>query len=173
MSPRPRRIDDHAVIAAAAGLVARDGATAVRLADVAAASGLAAATLVQRFGSREALFDAVAAAYHAAIASAFFSGRPPVPRIGEALTHLCAAGHLRFLIGRPASAPAYSLELRKHIGLCLVEAVARNDMPHCDVAHLARRIQIAYYGAALASLLEGTDPADFYALVIGVLADQL
>ena len=40
-------------------------------------------------------------------------------------------------------------------------------MPQCDVAALARRLQLAFYGAALAAQLEGTalDAAAISALV--------
>lgn len=55
---RPRRIADEDVIEAVAALVVRDGPAALTFASASAATGLSPATLVQRFGSREALLHA-------------------------------------------------------------------------------------------------------------------
>ncbi len=56
--PRPRTIPDDALLDAALGVMRGHGPAGVTFAAVAAASGLAAATLVQRFGSKPALLRA-------------------------------------------------------------------------------------------------------------------
>ena len=53
--PRPRTIDDDAVLDAADRIVERGGPAAVTFASVAAEVGLAPATLVQRFGTKRGL----------------------------------------------------------------------------------------------------------------------
>lgn len=55
---RPRKISDEDVVEAVAGLIAREGPSALTFASAAAATGLSPATLVQRYGNREALLRA-------------------------------------------------------------------------------------------------------------------
>lgn len=55
MSPRPRTVDDHTILEAAARVMSRIGPERLTLADVGAEAGLSAATLVQRFGSKRDL----------------------------------------------------------------------------------------------------------------------
>jgi AcrR family transcriptional regulator len=55
---RPRKIADEDVVEAVAALIARDGPNALTFASAAAATGLSPATLVQRYGSRDALLRA-------------------------------------------------------------------------------------------------------------------
>lgn len=52
---RPRRIADEDVIEAVAGLVVRNGPAALTFVAASTATGLSPATLVQRFGNRDAL----------------------------------------------------------------------------------------------------------------------
>lgn len=66
--PRPVTVTDHAILDAVGRAVARMGPHAVRLRDIADEAGLAAPTLVQRFGSKKALMAAFAR--HAGEASA-------------------------------------------------------------------------------------------------------
>ncbi|SFZ81007.1 transcriptional regulator, TetR family [Devosia enhydra] len=56
--PRPRSISDEALLDAALGLMARTGPEGLSFAALSSASGLAPATLVQRFGSRDRLMEA-------------------------------------------------------------------------------------------------------------------
>lgn len=56
--PRPRTLSDETVLDAALGVLRERGPAGVTFAAVAAASGLAAATLVQRFGSKPSLLRA-------------------------------------------------------------------------------------------------------------------
>src|SRR5919108_247196 len=59
MSPRPRKASDEQIYAAAHAVINRLGPTEWTLADVAAAAGLTAGALVQRFGSKRALMIAL------------------------------------------------------------------------------------------------------------------
>lgn len=56
--PRPRTISDDAILEAAGAIASRDGPAALTFASLAAATGLAPATLVQRYGSKDALLRA-------------------------------------------------------------------------------------------------------------------
>lgn len=55
MSPRPRTVEDSAILDAAFRALSRIGPERLTLADIGAAAGLSAATLVQRFGSKRDL----------------------------------------------------------------------------------------------------------------------
>jgi AcrR family transcriptional regulator len=55
---RPRKISSEDVIEAVAALLSREGPAALTFAAAAAATGLSPATLVQRYGNREALMQA-------------------------------------------------------------------------------------------------------------------
>lgn len=156
MCPRPRRIDDHTLITAAVQVVGERGAARTRLSDVAAASGLAPATLVQRFGSREGMLEAVSEALLHDLRAAFQSAElPPLANLAMALSHITTRRHLAFLLARTGASAAWSLELRKQIGFSLIGALDQGELPPCDVARLARRVQLDFFGAATAAHLEG------------------
>lgn len=55
MSPRPRTVEDSAILEAAVTVLGRIGPERMTLADVGEEAGLSAATLVQRFGSKRDL----------------------------------------------------------------------------------------------------------------------
>lgn len=59
MSPRPRTVQDAAILDAAIEVLSRIGSEKMTLADVGAEVGLSAATLVQRFGSKRELMLAL------------------------------------------------------------------------------------------------------------------
>ena len=59
MSPRPRTVQDTAILDAAIEVLGRIGSEKMTLADVGSAVGLSAATLVQRFGSKRELMLAL------------------------------------------------------------------------------------------------------------------
>ncbi len=59
MSPRPRTVQDSAILDAAIEVLSRIGPEKMTLADVGGAVGLSAATLVQRFGSKRELMLAL------------------------------------------------------------------------------------------------------------------
>jgi AcrR family transcriptional regulator len=156
MSPRKRTIADSDVVAAAARIALKSGAEPLKLADVAVESGLAAPTLVQRFGSRDGLLAAVGAWISSQVGVAFeVQAGTELQRLELALSHLPIHAHLRFFHAQHGQAAAYSLELRKHIAFSLAVAVDGSELAPCDVAEMARRIQLSYYGAATADYLEG------------------
>lgn len=73
--PRPRKVTDEQIIAAAARAVGRCGPQALNLAHVAVEAGVAPATLIQRFGSKRALLLAVAESGAGTAAAAFDAAR--------------------------------------------------------------------------------------------------
>lgn len=174
MSPRLKQISDQNIIELAADLIDARGPAALRLADVAAVSGLAPATLLQRFGSRAALLDRIASALRSRI-GALFMAAPAAPLDGLrfCLARLALTAQLDYFLAFPDAAPAYSLELRKHIAFSLAAAVEAGELPPCDVASFARRIQILYFGHFMAARLEGRDfgADDVAAVVEQVLGD--
>src|SRR5688500_2410519 len=156
MSPRTKRITNAQLLDTAARVVNERGAEHTRLSDIAAASGLAPATLLQRFGSLEGLLDAISAVFLQQVRDAFdVAGASPLARLEASLARIAGERHLVFLLTRPAGAAAWSLELRKNVAFSLAGAVEAGELVHCDVALLARRLQIAFYGLAVAALLEG------------------
>ena len=176
MSPRTRRITNSQLLATAARVVNERGAEHTRLADIAAVSGLAPATLLQRFGSLEGLLDAISAVFLEQVREAFeVPGASPVAALEAALATIARERQLVFLVTRPAGAAAWSLELRKHIAFSLAGAVEAGELVHCDVAVLARRIQIGFYGMAVAALLEGraVDESATHELVADVLGELI
>ena len=64
MTPRPRKVDDHAVFAAMQRVMQRVGPAELTLGAIAGEAGLTAGALVQRFGSKRRLM--IALARHAA-----------------------------------------------------------------------------------------------------------
>ena len=157
MSPRPKRITDSELILAATRVAIRRGPEHTRLADVALESGLAPATLIQRFGSREGVLDAVGTAVAGEVAAAFRSiQHPDTALVATALASIDVASHLAFFAGRRAAAPAYSRELRKQIAFMLGRGVETGWIAPCDIAALARRIQLGFLGMTMAALLEQT-----------------
>ena len=176
MCPRKRSISDHDILNAATTTLAGRGPHGVRLADVAAVSGLAPATLLQRFGSHGALMDAVGTALTRQIPLAFAGNAAShLGSIAGAFEQISASGHLTFFAARPAGAAGYSLELRKNVGFAIAAAIEAGELAPCDVATTARRLQLAFYGLATAAALEGNvQPVDaFVELVQSVLADSL
>lgn len=176
MAARPRRITNHHLLHLASHVVGERGAEHTRLSDIAAVSGLAPATLLQRFGSLDGLLDAVSAAFLEQVLDAFaVPAASPIRALEASLTSIAAARHTIFLAARPAGAATYSLELRKQIAFSLVGAVEAGELMHCDVAMLARRIQIEFYGMTTAALLEGAtvDHVAAAGLVRDVLGDLM
>jgi AcrR family transcriptional regulator len=174
MSPRPRSISDLKLIETAIDVVGRLGVENTRLVDISEASGLAPATLVQRFGSRDGLLIAVGQALVRQVAAAFaVAESSELRRMHSALLKLPAVQHFVFFSSRSGLAALYSLELRKQIAFALAAAVESGELAHCDVADRARRIQMAYYGVVCASLLEGQPvvASHISALIDEILAD--
>ena len=107
--PRQRTVDDEAVLAAAARVIARDGPARLTLARVAAEVGLSAATLVQRFGSKRELLLAFSRQASDGVAETFAAARrrhrSPVAAVRAGLVAMASgiatadelANHLAFL----------------------------------------------------------------------------
>jgi AcrR family transcriptional regulator len=166
MCPRQRTIPDSDVISAAARVVATRGAANTRLTDISAASGIAPATLLQRYGSREALMATVGETYVADLQQVMATHSPHLESLQSSLFQLPAALHMAFFNVHPQQAGRYSIELRKHIAFALFAAVQAGEIAPCDTAGLARDLQLAYFGMLTAAFLENTqlNPEDLATL---------
>ena len=112
MSPRPRTVQDTAILDAAIVVLSRIGPEKMTLADVGGAVGLSAATLVQRFGSKRELMLAllrhvtgdIDTRFEAAIAShqspldALFAAATDRP--GPVDSHVSLANRLAFYLSQ-------------------------------------------------------------------------
>ena len=155
MSPRPKRVNDIDLLAAATRTAIRLGAEHTRLSDVAVESGLAPATLIQRYGSRKGVLDAVSSGIAAQVAAALRDVNPlSVHDIAHPLASLDSVSHVAFFAGRRSGAPAYATELRKQIGFMLGRGVEVGWIAPCDIATLARQIQVGFLGLTIVCLLE-------------------
>ena len=173
--PRPRTIDDDAVLDAAAKLIGRVGPAKLTLAHVAAESGLAPATLLQRFGSKRGLLLAVARrpARFGPVFDAARAGEPT--RLGALVAALVAltrpvrtpetlANSIAFLqldLADPefrAETLAFFAGLREQVEALLREAAARGELAVADPAALASTLVTTYNGALItwAVLRDGT-----------------
>jgi AcrR family transcriptional regulator len=174
--PRPRTTSDEAILEAADRVIAREGPVTLTLAVVAAEAGLAAPTLVQRFGSKRGLLLAVARRAPAAVLGHFDAARERGASSVDALLDALAA------VAGPESTPeavsnllafqqmemqdpefhALALEgaraMREEIAALLEDALAAGELARCDPDDLARTVQTAYNGALLTWALfrEGT-----------------
>jgi AcrR family transcriptional regulator len=175
--PRPRTIDDGAVLAAAAELVNRIGPAKLTLQRVADEVGLSAATLVQRFGSKRALLLAMgeraASGWPDRFAAARERNDSPLVALLDALTEMTAgvrtpeamANSVAFLqmdLADPdfhARAVGGMRDLRSLVAGLLDEAVSAGELrPATDTAGLAGSVLNAYNGALIswAIFREGT-----------------
>jgi AcrR family transcriptional regulator len=172
---RTRSIPDTTIAHAAAELLVARGPGAVTFAEVSQRCGLAPPTLVQRFGSRAGLLDAVAVALRLCLLELFDAAwrDPASSHLALLSTSLIQAGPLQDAacrLSRDADTSAFSHELRKQISLRLAIAVEGGELPRCDVAQLARTLQIAFAGAVATASIEGRDLAEE---VTSALAAQL
>ena len=161
MCPRRKTIEDMTVAQHACRLLLEGGPSAVTFAQVSKASGLAPPTLVQRFVNREGMLVVAVEALRARVVAGFGDARQPsvLPGLRAALTALAADLVAAIRLASAVPHAQYALELRKQISYALAEAVEAGELPHCDVAQLARTIQISAMGAAAVALLESGDPA--------------
>jgi AcrR family transcriptional regulator len=165
--PRPKTVDDDAVLDAAIRLIERGGPAAVTFSAVAAEVGLAPATLVQRFGSKRGLLLAVA---HRGAADAAAPLREAAQRHRSPLKGLVAglvrqsssvaspeavANSLAFLqidLSDPdfhELALAHTEAVRGEITTALDAAVAAGELAHEDTGRLAQAVQTTYNGALI------------------------
>jgi len=164
---RPRTTTDDEILDAAARVVTRSGPARLTLAGVAGEAGLAAATLVQRFGSKRGLLLALAGRGAAGVAGPFEAAaaahRSPLQALRAALEAMAAfastpeelANHLalfemdlrdpdfhRLALGHAAA----MLDRARSL---LDAAVAAGELEPCDTARLARAVQVTFNGSLL------------------------
>lgn len=176
MSPRPRLASDAEIIQAATRVIARLGPTGFTLAEVGREAGIAAATLVQRFGSKRDLMLAVAGRGVAAPESCFEAARretsSPLEALTRGLEDLASmaptpeelSNHLAFLqidLTDPdfhELALANALTNRKGIVELLDEAMAAGELRECDTDRLSVAVDAIAGGALInwAIYREGT-----------------
>lgn len=164
--PRPRTISDAAILDAVIALAQRVGPARVTFAAAAAATGLSAATLVQRFGTKRDLLLAadkravdrwIGALDHSTAAS-------PLARVIEGLVLAVEAvatpeqmanslGMLQLELADPdfhAETLRGARAVRAGIEHGLAGALAAGELrPGTDVATLAKLVETAYYGAMI------------------------
>lgn len=168
MSPRPRKVSDEEIFAAANRAMTRLGPAELTLAEIAGEADLTPGALVQRFGSKRklqvALARGAAASAGEMIAALRARHRSPLAAIrdyAECMAHLASspaalARNLAYL-----TADISDPELRKHLlaqsrstraalqGL-VAEAIDKAELrPRTDAAALARTIETIIGGALL------------------------
>lgn len=179
MSPRPRTIDDGAILHAAAMVISRLGPSTFTLADVAREVRLSPATLVQRFGSKRGLMLALAQVGVDAVDACFDAVRAAHPRHLDALMAAATemtrhvdtpeqmANHLAFLQIDLSDPEFYRLMLENSTRILagyrklLDQAIAAGELVKCDTRRLARAVGSMAGGSliAWAVLREGTAEA--------------
>ena len=177
MSPRPRTRADTDILDAAARVISRLGPSRFTLADVAREAGLAPATLLQRFGSKQGLLRAFASQAAGRAAEAFAVPWPTdasplqvlLDRLAGLVRHLSSpaemANNLAFLqldLSDPEFfryAAAFHCTLRAEITALLQAAVASSELvPDVDARRLARAVHVAYNGSLLTWAVEQQAP---------------
>ena len=173
--PRPRTLSDAAILEATGRVVERLGPTRLTLADVAAEVGLAAPTLVQRFGSKRGLLLAFAEQASASVSDGFAAARAatrsPLGALLAALERMASpvqtpeamANNLAFLQTDLADpefhrhALAHARAVRTEIRALLEAAVRAGELAPRDGARLerlARAVQVVYTGALVTWAVE-------------------
>lgn len=168
--PRPRTVDDRALLSAAGRAMGRHGPADLTLAAVAAEAGVSAATLVQRFGSKHGLIRAVGedAATTAHEAFARHTAHPLTALLDAyaatvaSVAHAEMGNHIAHL-GQDASHPDLRAAaadqarvLRTETAALLREALDAGHLrPDTDVERLARAIYLTFNGALIAWALDG------------------
>ena len=161
---RTRSIPDTTIAHTAMELLVQRGPGAVTFAEVSQQCGLAPPTLVQRFGSRAGLLDAAAAALRTRLLEAFEANwqdtaTAHLARLTDTLITIAPLQSAALHLSRETDLSAFSFELRKQISLRLAIAVEAGELPRCDVAQLARTLQIAFTGAVATAQIERGDVA--------------
>ena len=164
---RPRTRPDRDVLQAAIGVITRLGPARFTLADVSAESGLAPATLLQRFGSKRGLLLAVAAQASPDVDQCFAEVRArtasPLAALEASLDEMTRyvrtpqemANSLAFLEMDLTDADFHRLAQRSSKAILagyralLDEAVQQREIVPCDTARLAHAIQALASGSLL------------------------
>jgi AcrR family transcriptional regulator len=178
--PRPRTTSNLEILAAVMRVVSRVGPAKLTLADVAAEAGLAAPTLLQRFGSKRGLLLEVARQGAEQLPEQFDRARQAQASPLEALLHALAAAadtlrtpeevsnHLAFLqmdLSDPefhTFALEHAAAMREEIAALLHEAIAVGELAGCDAENLARTVQTAYNGALVTWAIFREGPLDVW-----------
>ena len=165
--PRPKTIDDDAVLDAAARVIGRAGPAGLTLAAVGEEAGLSAATLVQRFSSKRGLLLAVAGrgakTGGVSLRAAAERRRSPLRGLVEGLVDMSTfvsspetmANQLAFLqvdLADPefhALARGHAVAVRREIEALLEAAVAAGELTPTDTRKLAQAVQTTYNGALI------------------------
>jgi AcrR family transcriptional regulator len=154
--PRPRTTSNPEILDAVARVVSRVGPARLTLADVAAEAGLAAPTLLQRFGSKRGLLLEEALLHALTAASAML-------RTPEEVSN-----HLAFLQMDMSDPEFHALALenatamREEIAALLHEAISAGELSGCDADNLARTVQTAYNGALVTWAIFREGPLDVW-----------
>jgi len=164
--PRPRTVDDEALLAAALDLIGRVGPARLTLARVAEEVGLAPATLLQRFGSKRGLMLAAArrgtdwagrfaaarggaASRVEALVAALVAATAPV-RTPEAMANSIAFLQIDLADDEfHAEALAGAQAMRTEIAALLREAVDTRELAGVDPGGLADTVVTTYNGALI------------------------
>lgn len=159
MSPRPKLVEDAALLAGTARAIERLGPARLTLADVAKETGLAPATLVQRFGSKRGLLLALAWQGAAGVREEFAriraAHRSPLAALAGvaecmaqmARTPEALANNLAFFqmdIADPEFhrlAREHARQFREGLRAMLDEAVHAGELRRCATARLANAVQ--------------------------------
>jgi AcrR family transcriptional regulator len=167
MTPRPRTVDDPAILGAAGRIISRQGPTKFTLADVASEVGLSAATLVQRFGSKRGLMLALACSARDSVEACFnvvrASNPSPLAAVLAAGTEMTRyvnspeemSNHLAFLQTDLSDPEFYAVMLENSRRIVagyrslLDEAVAARELVPCDTARLARAVDAVAGGSLI------------------------
>jgi AcrR family transcriptional regulator len=178
--PRPRTTSNPEILDAVIRVVSRVGPARLTLADIAAEAGLAAPTLLQRFGSKRGLLLEVARQAAEQLPEQFDRARQAQASPLEALLHALGAAasmlqtpeevsnHLAFLqmdLADPefhASALEHALAMREEIAALLHEAISAGELSGCDAENLARTVQTAYNGALATWAIFREGPLDVW-----------
>jgi AcrR family transcriptional regulator len=178
--PRPRTLTNDQILEATGRVIERVGPANLTLARVAAEVGLAAPTLVQRFGSRRGLLLAYAEHTVHAVRRDFGAARgaasSPLQALFGGLERLAShvataeamANNLAFLqtdLSDPEFrrlALAHARATGAEIQALLDDAVAAGELalePPSNTTRLARAVQVAYNGALLLWAIEASGSA--------------
>ena len=167
MTPRPRTIDDTAILEAAGRIISRHGPAKFTLADVGAEIGLSAAALVRRFGSKRGLMLALARSARDSVDACFDLVRQahpsPLAALLAAATEMTRyvnspeemSNHLAFLQTDLSDPDFYEVMLENSRRIVegyrklLDEAVATRELVPCNTARLARGVDAVAGGSLI------------------------
>jgi AcrR family transcriptional regulator len=167
MTPRPRQTSDQEILAAAARVMQRLSPSRLTLEAIAREAGIVPATIVQRFGTKQALILAVCRETTAQIPQRAVEARREYSSPSKALVELyvkassfastpeAMSNGLAYLQIDLTDPDFYSATLeqfrsvRRETKKLLDDAVATGELPRCDTGALARLIQNTYNGSLL------------------------